>query len=295
VVTIQASNYSGSTNRTFTINAVGPTPDTPANVVVTDLEENSVTLAWDPVTPVVGSVTYRIYYRHVVCAGKGSTRVVYTLLLNNLGSPSATIRGLVAGSTHTYAVTAVAAGSESARSQNLIITTLEPQPPTNLHVTGLTSTSITLAWDPSPGPVPITSYEVWGWINNGVTSAVYGTGITNTTVTINGLVPDSSHEWGVRAHDVGGNVSGFDYGPTVVNPAPTPAMLSDGAPSESGGFQFTVQASAVQTTLIQATTNLADPTSWATIGTILPDSSTFSFTDTNASLFDQRFYRVISP
>jgi len=295
VVTIQAGNYSGTTNRTFTINAVGPTPDTPANVSVTDLGENSVTLAWDSVSPVVASMTYQIYYRHVVYAGKGTTRVVYTLLLSNITSPSVAIGGLATGSSHTYAVVAVAAGSVSALSQNITITTLSPQAPTNLHVTGLTFTSIALAWDPSPGPVPIASYEVWGWIDNGVTSAVYGTGITNTTVTITGLVPGSTHEWGVRAHDAEGNASGFDYGPTVVNPAPTPALLSYGASSPGGGFQFTVQASAIQTTLIQATTNLADPASWTTIGTILPDNSTLSFRDTNASQFELRFYRVINP
>ena len=55
------------------------------------------------------------------------------------------------------------------------------------------------------------------------------------------------------------------------------AQLQSGG---SGGFQFAVQANAVQTTLIQATTNLADPTSWVTIATN-PPGRTFIFTDTN--------------
>jgi len=133
-------------------------------------------------------------------------------------------------------------------------------------------------------------------MNNGTTSASYATGITSTTATISGLVPGSSHSWGVRAYDAAGNVSPFDYGgQVIVNSAPTPALLSDGAPSRSGGFQFTVQASAVPTTLIQATSSPAGPTSWTTIGTILPTNGTFIFTDTNGSQFDIRFYRVISP
>jgi len=75
----------------------------------------------------------------------------------------------------------------------------------------------------------------------------------------------------------------------------TPALLSDIAPLAGGGFQFTVQASAAQTTLNQATANPADSTSWTTIGTILPASSTFTFTDPDFSLFPIRFYRVASP
>jgi hypothetical protein len=166
-------------------------------------------------------------------------------------------------------------------------------------MTALTSTSITLAWDPHLGPVPIASYEVWGWINNGVTSAIYGTGITNTTLTITGLVPGSMHEWGVRAHDASGYPSGFDYGPTVVNPMATPALLSCVPSSASGGFQLIVQAGAVQTMLVQATTTPADSNSWVQIGSLLPSANTFTFTftftDTNAAQYPMRFYRVVAP
>jgi hypothetical protein len=55
-----------------------------------------------------------------------------------------------------------------------------------------------------------------------------------------------------------------------------------------------VQASAVQTTLIQATTNLVDPTAWTTIATN-PPGSLFIFTDTNSASFPMRYYRVITP
>jgi hypothetical protein len=101
--------------------------------------------------------------------------------------------------------------------------------------------------------------------------------------------------WGVSARDTAGNVSVYDYLPSlVINPVPTPAALAQPT-TGNGGFQFAVQAGAVQTTLIQATTNLADPTSWVTIATNPPTSSTFNFTDPNASQFPARFYRVVSP
>jgi uncharacterized membrane protein YqaE (UPF0057 family) len=209
--------------------------------------------------------------------------------------PTITITGLTPGLAQAYYVVATAASGSSGYGPGILATTLSPQPPTNLRVTALTSTSITLAWDPPPGPVPIASYEVWGWINNGVTSAIYGTGITNTTLTITGLVPGSVHEWGVRAHDASGYPSGFDYGPTVVNPVPTPASLSCVASSASGGFQLIVQAGAVQTMLIQATTTPVDPNSWVQIGSLLPTANPFTFTDTNAAQYPMRFYRVVAP
>jgi hypothetical protein len=296
VVTIQASNSSGTTNRTFTINAIGPTPGTPTNMVVTDLEENSVTLSWDPVTPVVGSMTYTLFYRYVT-GGKGGSRAYYAVLASNIPTPSVTISGLAAASSHTYALEAVAAGAASGRSQDITITTLTPQPPTNLRVTGLTSRSVTLTWDPPTGPEPVASYEVWGWIDNGVTSSIYATGITNTAVTIGGLVPGSSHEWGVRAHDALGNVSAFDFaagGQFILNPVPTPATLGGLTPTGSGAFQFTVQTTWAQTTWIQATTDPANPTSWVTIATNPPTSGTFTFTDPEADLFPMRFYRVVN-
>ena len=129
----------------------------------------------------------------------------------------------------------------------------------------------------------------------------YGTNFTGTTATITGLTPGTYEEWTVAGFDADGNVSGWAPGIFVVNPAPKPAALSQPgllsglAPAGGGGFQFTVQASAVQTTLIQATTNLADPASWVTIATNPPGSNVFNFTDTNASQFPARYYRVVSP
>jgi len=294
-VTVQASNFAGTTNKTYYINAVGPTPDIPANVVITNIGETSVTMMWDPVTPVVGDVTYTLYVRTVQYAGKGTTRAVYTAFASGITSTSVVISGLAAGSSHVYSVAAVAAGSQSGRSPDIGFTTLSPQPPTNLHITALTSTSVTLEWDAPTGPVPAATYEIWGWINNGVNSTVYATGVTDTTYTVTGLIPGSLHEWGVRDHDALGYVSAFDYGPTALNPVPTPAVLSADTLPTAEGFTFTVQGNAVETTFIQATTNPYDGSTWETIATNPPTSATFIFTDTNANQYPNRFYRVVSP
>jgi chitinase len=176
------------------------------------------------------------------------------------------------------------------------VTTLGPQPPSNLLATGITSTSISLTWDPSPGPVPIIRYEILGWIGGLFPTISYGTNFTGTNATITGLTPGTYEEWSARGYDAAGNVSGFASGIYLVNPAPMPAALAVvAAPLATGGFQFTVQTSAVQTTWIQATTNLGDLSAWTTIATNPPTSSTYIFTDTNASLFPTRYYRVVSP
>jgi hypothetical protein len=64
-----------------------------------------------------------------------------------------------------------------------------------------------------------------------------------------------------------------------------------------GSFQFSVTeaSSPLQTVLIQATTNPGDSNSWVQIGSLLPTSNPFTFTDTNAALFPTRFYRVVAP
>lgn len=105
----------------------------------------------------------------------------------------------------------------------------------------------------------------------------------------------ATHYYFLYAHDASGNTSSADI-LTAYNPVPVPAALSVvTTPPAAGGFKFIVQASAAQTTLIQATTNLVDPGSRATIATNPPASSAFSFTDTNATAFPTRFYRVVSP
>jgi Kelch motif/Fibronectin type III domain/Galactose oxidase, central domain len=294
-VTVRATNYAGSTDWSFNIVVPNPPPAALTNLTVVSVTENSVTLAWDPESPVVGPVTYSAYLRHVLHDPKGSGATIwYTQIGSTTSLTTMTITGLAAGLTQSYYIVASGAGGMSGYA-SISATTLSPQPPANLRVTGLTSMTITLAWDASPGPVPVVRYEIWGWINNGVNSTSYGTNFTDTTATITGLIPGSIHEWGVRAYDAAGNVSGFDYGPTELNPVPAAAQLvTVGSPTSGVGFQFSVQAGAIQTLLIQATTNPANPASWTTIATNPPVSNSFIFTDTDAANYPARFYRVLA-
>jgi hypothetical protein len=293
-ITIAATNYAGFTNYTFFINAAPPPATAPTNLVAAGETETSVTLSWDPESPLVGPVTYTVYERHVAY----KTPAYYVAVSSGLSSNSATIGGLAVGSTHTYAVAAVAASGSSPRSQNITITTLKPQPAANFRVTALTSTGTSLAWDPSPGRVPIAYYSLVDEIYTGTATYTIEanlTGITGTAFAFIGQTPGTTHYYFLYAHDVLGNSSAADILQTY-NPVPIPAALAPViAPSVTGGFTFTVQANAAQTMLIQATTNMADPTAWVTIATNPPGSSVFSFTDTNSAQYPVRFYRTVAP
>ena len=292
-VTIAATNYAGSTNWSFTITVPNPPPTTPTNLYLASATEYSVTLAWAPEDPVAGSVTYSIFIPHPYHSPKGSGGGVNYQLISSTTSTNVTISGLTPNTSYAFDINAKGPGGTSGYA-GIGVTTLGPQPPANLRVTGITSTTITLAWDPSPGPVPIVRYEILGWVGGLFPTIGYGTNFTGTTATITGLTPGTYEEWTVAGFDADGNVSGYAPGIYAVNPVPAPAVVSAVAAPPATGFQFAVQASAVQTTLIQATTNLADPSSWTTIATN-PPGKAFIFTDTNSSRFPIRYYRVVSP
>ena len=112
-----------------------------------------------------------------------------------------------------------------------------------------------------------------------------------------GLTPGTSYQWEIRSHDAAGYASAFNTGFTMVNPVAVSPTIGATTANPDGSFQFSVTegSSTLQTVLIQATTNPADSNSWAQIGSVLPASNQFTFTDTNASQFPTRFYRVIAP
>ena len=85
-VTIQATNYAGFTDWSFTITVPNPPPTLPANFHVVEATEYSVTLAWDPESPVVGPVTYGVYIPHPWHDPKGSGGGVNYELVGSTGS-----------------------------------------------------------------------------------------------------------------------------------------------------------------------------------------------------------------
>ena len=237
-MTIRATNYAGFADWNFTITVPNPPPATPANLTGCSATENSVTLAWDPESPVVGPTTFSVFLPHPYHSPRGSGGGVNYAVGRFHHLDQHNHQQSDTEFSYGYALNATAPGGTSGYA-GVAASTLGPQPPANLRVTGITSTSISLAWDPSPGPMPITRYEILGWIGGLFPTIGYGSNFTSTTATITGLTPGTYEEWTVRAYDAGGNVSGLAAGVFAVNPVPSAAQLSSVAPSASGGFQFT--------------------------------------------------------
>lgn len=86
--------------------------------------------------------------------------------------------------------------------------TTSPSVPGNARSTGVTASSVTLAWNASTDNVGVTGYNVY----NG-TSIV--TSVTGTTATISGLAPGTSYTFTVKAKDAAGNLSAASNSVTV--------------------------------------------------------------------------------
>jgi len=158
-------------------------PGTPGAPTVTGVTTSSISLSWGASS---GTVTgYRVYEGTDVRATVTAT--------------SATISGLVAGSTHTYTVAAYNGAGESPKSAAVTATTntgtAVPGTPGNVHVTSTTSSSIAVAWNASSGTV--TGYRVYEG------STVRAT-VTATSATVTGLPACASRTYTVAAYNSAG-------------------------------------------------------------------------------------------
>lgn len=169
-------------------------PSTPTQLRVTAKTSTTVSLAWNPSTDNVGVTGYDILVDLVV---KGSaTGTTYT------------VTGLKPQTTYRFHVRARdAAGNVSPLSKFVRATTSAPPAdtqaptaPSNLQSTGVTSTSVSLAWTASTDNVAVTAYDVF----NGPTLAGSTAG---TSYTAGGLSPGTSYTFTVKARDAAGNVS----------------------------------------------------------------------------------------
>jgi hypothetical protein len=304
-VTIRATNYNGYADYNFTITVPNPPPTVPTNLTVVSFSDNSVTLAWGPESYVVGVTTYSVAIPHPWHSPRGSGGGVnYQTIATNLQSPTITISGLTPSTGYSFAVNAKGPGGTSGYT-SISFGTTGPQGPTNLLVTGVTSTSVSLQWNIASGPAqnplyaPITSYTIMERIASPAQNIPTVTNLTGTNGTVTGLTPGKSHIWFISGVDAAGNASPITfYYVVVANPVPAAAKLGSAVVSAgSGGFQFSASegSSTLQTVLIQATTNPADPASWVQIGSVFPSANPFTFIDTNSSQYPNRFYRVVSP
>ncbi len=165
----------------------------PGNLTSTGKTSSSVSLAWNASTDNVGVAGYTVTY--------GTTSV-------NVAGISTTINGLSANTAYTFTVKAKdVAGNQSALSNVVTVTTnapsadtTPPTAPTNVQVTGKTTSSVSLSWTASTDNVGVAGYTVtWG--------SSTSVNVTTPTATIMGLSAGTAYTFTVTAKDEAGNVS----------------------------------------------------------------------------------------
>ncbi|MGP3956815.1 glycosyl hydrolase family 18 protein [Nonomuraea sp. 3N208] len=169
-------------------------PSVPGNLRSTGVTSTSVALAWNASTDNVAVTGYEVY--------RGST------LITTVTGTTYTDTGLTAATAYTYTVRARdAAGNRSAASSPVTATTTggggDTSPPTvpgNFRSTGVTSSTVALAWNASTDNVAVTGYEVYR--GSTLIATVTGTSHTDT-----GLSANTAYTYTVRARDAAGNRS----------------------------------------------------------------------------------------
>lgn len=114
------------------------------------------------------------------------------------------------------------------------------------------------------------------------------TGATNSGLWLRNVTLSDAGTYDVVATGIYGSSLSATATLTVFVPA-TAATLSTPAYTVNNQFQFTVTGSAGSNYVVQVATNLSAPTTWVSLFT---NASPFTFVDSNAQNFPQRFYRA---
>nr|WP_232328212.1 fibronectin type III domain-containing protein [Kibdelosporangium sp. MJ126-NF4] len=169
------------------------TPSVPQNVKAGGATPASVALTWDASSDNVGVTGYEVFVN-----GQSKASVSGT---------TATIDGLAEDTEYTFTVIAKdAAGNKSAPSAAVKARTLKnpdvtpPTAPTDVRATGVTETSIALAWNASTDDTGVTGYDVF--VNGTPKTSAPG-----TTATVDSLTKGTEYTITVKAKDAAGNVS----------------------------------------------------------------------------------------
>lgn len=169
-------------------------PSAPANLVSSNLTQNSVTLSWSASSDNVAVTGYDVY--------RNGTKLNTALITGT----SFNVTGLTAAIAYQFYVNARdAAGNTSLNSNTVNITTPDtqaPAAPTGLTASSITQTTLTLNWSASTDNVAVTGYDVY---QNGV--KINASPVTLTTYNVGGLSPSAAYQFYINARDAAGNIS----------------------------------------------------------------------------------------
>jgi hypothetical protein len=145
------------------------------------------------------------------------------------------------------------------------------------------SQTVTLVWDSSVDP-NVKGYKIYyGLASHHYTDCVDVKNVTSAQIAISSS--GATYYFAATAYDKLGNES--DSSNEAVYTAPAPATLTN-LSNSTGQFSFMISGNPGSKYAVQASTNLID---WLSVQT---NTAPFTFVDTNAAGFGQRFYRTVS-
>ncbi|MCA0754254.1 fibronectin type III domain-containing protein [Paenibacillus sp. N4] len=172
-------------------------PAAPANLTASEITDISARLDWDPAVDNIGIDGYEIWKNGVLTDTVPGAASGYTA------------GGLAPETSYSFTVRALdIAGNASPYSGEAVVTTLvttdltPPTAPGNLTVTGQSSTSAALSWQPASDNVGVTGYEIYK--NDMLLTTVAGNVHDYSAV---GLLPATAYQFVVKARDAVGQVS----------------------------------------------------------------------------------------
>jgi fibronectin type 3 domain-containing protein len=241
----------------------------PTGVNAATTSTSSITVSWNPVT---GATGYRIY-RALSASGTYTQISVST-------DTSYVNTGLDSGATYYYKVSAYNAGEESVQSA-YVVGVIMPAVPSGLTVSTVSSTSVTLLWNPVTGA---TSYRIYRSSSSLGTYTQIGTS-TGVSYNNTGLSGATTYYYKVSAYNTGGESAQSGQ----VSATTTPAVPSGVTASKASSTSITVSWNPVTgATGYRVYRSLNSSGTYTQIGT----STGTSYTNTGLSNPSYYYYRV---
>jgi fibronectin type 3 domain-containing protein len=194
-------------------------PSVPTNLTATVVSSSQIDLNWSPSTDNDAVRGYKIYRDGIL---------VHTLFTN---TTSYSNTGLAAGTAYAYTVSAFDfVGNESAQSAPPVSATTytvsaPPSAPTNLSVTPLTETQMSLSWTASTDDVGVLGYRIERSLNGSNFTEISVTTGTGTTYSDSGLQAGTRYYYRARAYDASNNFSGYSNVADAITADITPPSI----------------------------------------------------------------------
>jgi chitodextrinase len=189
-ITITATSISGTSpvSASLSIMTTPNIPNPPSNLTISNVSQSSLLISF---TPPVENVTNYIVYANSIEVARGTTTPI-------------SVNNLVEYTQYSFTVMAVNTSGNSSKSSAIGITTLPdlPTAPSNVIISNLTQTSLSVNFSSPPGP--ITGYIIESY------DKVIGSG-KKSPVILNNLTPNTLYSLSVNAVDIVGNTAESSY------------------------------------------------------------------------------------